>query len=264
MDNVQLLPDNEVKEVEGRLYINPQVGIDETNTFIDKFRDTQRGNTQEISDQTRMLGTDVPSSLGGLTGAGNYFTSRYQTPQTNAVTQNLRAAAQATAFKEAAENEVALWKKRYNDAYKAYQKRQYRKANSGGGGGGGGNPPDNTTEGGTETVDNTFFIDGVTSGAPGGYTVANIDTENGTVLGYTGVPYGQDGKVNYKSSAGGDYTRADAPVVQHLSGGNTGQKIWSYKLPSGALVPRSGGTLMKDVNGNYYQLKNGNYTYVGR
>lgn len=195
MDNVQLLPDNEVKEVEGRLYINPQVGIDETNTFIDKFRDTQRGNTQEISDQTRMLGTDVPSSLGGLTGAGNYFTSRYQTPQTNAVTQNLRAAAQATAFKEAAENEVALWKKRYDDAYKAYQKRQYRKANSGGGGGGGGNPG---TADGDVTYENTDYVaEGVVPGVAGGYTVAQIDTETGEVLGYVGVPYGQDGTVNY-------------------------------------------------------------------
>lgn len=137
MENVQLLPENEVRDVEGRLYINPQVGVDETNTFIDKFRDTQRGNTQEIKTQTRMLGTDVPSNLGGLTGAGNYFTSRYQTPQTNAVVQNLRTAAQATALNEALANEQAVWKKRYNDAYKNYQKRQYnaaKRASLGGGG----------------------------------------------------------------------------------------------------------------------------------
>lgn len=146
MENVQLLPENEVKEVEGRYYINPQVGIDETNTFIDKFRDTQKGDTQEIAEQTQMLGTDVPSSLGGLTGAGNYFTSRYQTPQTNAVVQNLRAAAQATALNNALSNEQEMWKKRYNDAYKAYQKRQNAKQNAAlGGGGNGGNGGGNDT-----------------------------------------------------------------------------------------------------------------------
>ena len=196
MENVQLLPENEVKEVESRLYLNPQVGIDETNTFIDKFRDTQRGNNQEIATQTQMLGTDVPSNLGGLTGAGNYFTSRYQTPQTNAVIQNLRAAAQATALNEALANEQALWKKRYNDAYKAYQKRQNRKSSGGGSSGGttgGGDAP----EGETEYTSTDYTVEGVTPGVNGGFTVANIDTETGEVLGYTGVPYGQEGKVNY-------------------------------------------------------------------
>lgn len=145
MENSNLLPENEVTEFENRLYLNPQVGVDETNTFIDKFRDTQRGNTQEIAQQTGMLGTDVPSSLGGLTGAGNYFTSRYQTPQTNAVVQNLRTAAQATALNEVLANEQAMWKKRYNDTYKAYQRRQNRKANSGGRGGNTGGNGDNTS-----------------------------------------------------------------------------------------------------------------------
>ena len=141
MDNANLLPENEYREEDSRRYINPNLPVTETEDFITKFRDTQRGNTQEISSQTEMLGTDVPSVEGGLTGAGSYWTSRYQAPQTNAVVQNLRATAQATALNEALANEQAYWKKKYNDAYRNYQKRQHdaaKRASYGGGGGFGG------------------------------------------------------------------------------------------------------------------------------
>lgn len=155
MDNVKLLPENEVTEIEGRAYLNPQIGVDETNAFIDRFRETQRGNTQEISNQTEMLGTDVPSSLGGLTGAGSYFTSRYQTPQTNVVLQNLRAAAQADALNQMLKNEQAMWKKRQQDAYMAQQRRSYNKAYGGGSGSGsGGGNNSNTSSWDGEIDDN--------------------------------------------------------------------------------------------------------------
>lgn len=121
MDN--LLPTNEFTEVEGRQYINPQVSLDETTSFIDNLRSTQNQQNQEIAKQTNMLGTDIPSIKGGLIGADSYFTSRYQTPQTNAAISNLRAAAQAQALNQALANEQAMWKKRYNDAYRNYQKR---------------------------------------------------------------------------------------------------------------------------------------------
>ena len=84
-----------------------------------------------------MLGTDVPSNLGGLTGAESYFTSRYQTPQTISTVANLRATAQAAALNQVLANEQEMWKKRYNDAYRAYQKSQYNRGNGGGSGGGG-------------------------------------------------------------------------------------------------------------------------------
>ena len=130
MDNI--IPTNEYTEFEGRYYANPQVSLDRSNQFIDNLRATQGTQNQEIAQQTYNLGTEVPSNLGGLTGANSYFTSRYQTPQTNAAVANLRSVAQATALNQALENEQAKWKKRYNDAYRNYQKR----ANSGGGGGG--------------------------------------------------------------------------------------------------------------------------------
>lgn len=128
MDNI--IPENEMTEVEGRVYINPQTGIDTTNAFIENLRQTQQANTQQITQDTANLGTEVPSNLGGLTGGSGYWTSRYQVPQTNAAVANLRAAAQAQALNEVLANEQAVWKNRYQQAYRNYQKRQYDKANT--------------------------------------------------------------------------------------------------------------------------------------
>ena len=122
------LPENEYKEFEGRLYSNPQVSVDEANAFIDNLRSAQGQQNQEIIQQTQNLGTDIPANLGGLTGAESYFTSRYQTPQTNANVANLRATAQAAALNEVLANEQAKWKKRYQDAYRAYQKSAYNRS----------------------------------------------------------------------------------------------------------------------------------------
>lgn len=129
MDSINLIPSSEATEVEGRSYVVPTLPVAQTEDFITKFRDTQRGNTAQIAQATQALGTDVPSSLGGLSGAGSYFTSRYQTPQTNTAVQNLRTAAQADALNTALANEKAMWQKRYQDAYRAYQRRADAKTN---------------------------------------------------------------------------------------------------------------------------------------
>lgn len=121
--NNNLLPSDEFIEYEGQFYTNPQKGLDEQNSFIDNLRNIQNANNAEINAQTYNLGTAVPSNLGGLVGGEGYFTSRYQTPQTNAVAANLRAAAQAQALNEVLSNELAAQKKRYNDAYRAAQRR---------------------------------------------------------------------------------------------------------------------------------------------
>lgn len=124
-----MLPENEYSEIESRYYLNPQVGLDESNKFIENLRSTQQQNTAQIAEDTAALGTEVSSNLGGLgtsTPAGlSYFTSRLQTPQTSSAVANLRAAAQATALNQALQNEQEIWKKRYQDAYRAYQKRIY-------------------------------------------------------------------------------------------------------------------------------------------
>ena len=197
---MDILPTNEYVKIDDRAYVNPQVGLDETNSFIDNLRSTQAQQNKEIITDTRNLGTDIPSNLGGLTGAESYFTSRYQTPQTNAVVANLRAVAQANALNQALQNEQALWKKRYNDAYRNYQKSAYKKAY--------GTNPTNPTNPTTETKGkvNKKSTDekvvGVTPGVAGMYTVANIDPETGEVLGYTGVPFGEEYKTNYQYKLG--------------------------------------------------------------
>lgn len=119
--------------VDDRRYINPQVSLDEQNAFINNLRSTQQARNEEIATDTYNLGTAVPSNLGGLGGSGSYFNARYQTPQTNAVVADLRAAAQAQALNDAMNNELAQAQQRYNNAYKAYQKRH------------GGNNPANPT-----------------------------------------------------------------------------------------------------------------------
>lgn len=146
------LPENEYKEFENRVYVNPQTTVDETNAFIDNLRSTQTKNNQEINTQTQNLGTEIASNLGGLTGGEGYFTSRYQTPQTNSVAENLRATAQAKALNDVLSNEEEMWKKRYNDAYREYQKRVYDNSNGGGGGGNtGGSTGDPASDGEVET-----------------------------------------------------------------------------------------------------------------
>lgn len=133
----QILPETEVTEFENRSYVNPQAAVDESGAFIDNLRQTQQANTGQIAQETYNLGTAVPSNLGGLMGGEGYWASRYQTPQTNATVANLRAAAQAKALNDVLANEQAIWKNRYQDAYRAYQKRSYDKANSGSGSNGG-------------------------------------------------------------------------------------------------------------------------------
>ena len=106
-----------------RRYINPQVSLNEQNAFIDNLRNTQGQNTAQIRQDTYNLGTAVPSNLGGLAGGSNYFKSRYQTPQTNSMVADLRAAAQSQALSTLLSNEIGKAQKRYNDAYRAAKKR---------------------------------------------------------------------------------------------------------------------------------------------
>lgn len=106
-----------------RRYVNPQVSLNEQNAFIDNLRNTQGQDTAQIRQDTYNLGTAVPSNLGGLAGGSNYFKSRYQTPQTNSMVSDLRAAAQAQALSTLLSNEIGKAKKRYSDAYRAAKKR---------------------------------------------------------------------------------------------------------------------------------------------
>lgn len=117
-----------------RRYINPQVSLAEQNAFINNLRNNQQDWTDETISVAENLGTKIPSQLGGLTGGSGYFASRYQTPQTNSMVSDLRAAAQSQALSQLMNNEIAKAQKRYSDAYRAAKKRE-SDANSNGGNG---------------------------------------------------------------------------------------------------------------------------------
>lgn len=141
-----MLPENEYSEIESRYYLNPQIALDESNNFIENLRSTQQQNTAQITRDTEQLGTAVSSSLGGLGGSTDYWTARYSTPQTAQLIQDLRTTAQAQALNEVLQNEQAIWKQRYQNAYRNYQRR----AASGGGGGGPQTPSTTAGQGETE------------------------------------------------------------------------------------------------------------------
>lgn len=250
-----MLPSEEYTEVEGRAYVNPQVSLDETTDFIQNLRDTQTQNTQQITVDTRNLGTEVPSNLGGLTGAESYFTSRYQTPQTNALVADLRSTAQAKALNDALANEQAMWKKRYNDAYRAYQKSQYDKTYGGGGGGGDDTTTDETTlDIGSVTTDaiaKSMYLKKFQEYIKQGMTAAEAEARAKEDLG-----------INEKSSSN--------------SGGNTnlqkqkstigGDNAYVYTLPSGktVLVDESKYELIETSTGYVLRdLTSGKTTEVG-
>lgn len=116
-----------------RRYVEPRVGLNERNAFIDNLRETWPQNTAQIRQDTRNLGTHISSNLGGLGGGSSYFASRYQTPQMNSMISDLRAVAQSTALQELMNNEINKAKKRYQDAYNAAKDRE--NSNSSGTGG---------------------------------------------------------------------------------------------------------------------------------
>lgn len=245
-----LLPETELTEVEDRIYINPQTGVDETNTFIENLRNTQQANTQQIVQDTRNLGTDVPSSLGGLGGATGYWTSRYQTPQTASAIANLRTAAQAQALNDVLANEQEIWKKRYNDAYRAYQKRVYDASKT----------PQNPS---TTTPPN-LDID-VNSGDNG----EGSANENTTTTGPGYVTSVQGGLNVYTDQSGGKWT------LRNLQGGdevllggltNVGGNLLrtfpdGTPLTNGAVYNAGGGRVFMYVQNSQYP--NGSFFRVG-
>ena len=262
MDNI--LPENEYTEVEGRAYLNPQVALDESNTFINNLRATQGRQNQEIITDTQMLGTDVPSNIGGLTGAEGYFTSRYQTPQTNSAVANLRAAAQAAALNQALANEQEMWKKRYQDAYRSYQQRSWDKAYSGGGTGGA-----YSSEEGEDpefvSTSSTIEIEPLT-GEVGSYS---------TVDPYTGVVTDVNMGTGANSQRGVSYYPLPSSVARTVGnrkaqGVDDDREYWrmTYTLPSGKVVPvdNANQSLVLGSDGNYYirRKKDGTTVLVGR
>lgn len=115
--------ENEFVEFEGRTYLDPTVSRDASLSFIDTLRETQANNTAQINADTYALGSQLPSNLGGLSGAEETFAARYQRPQAETTIASLRTAAQQSALNQALSNLQNAYKQRYNDAVMNYQKR---------------------------------------------------------------------------------------------------------------------------------------------
>lgn len=122
--------DNEFYTFEDRAYIQPTVSSDEQEAFINNLRDVQARNNADIAQQTRNLGTDISSNLGGLGGGEAYFNSRYQTPQVNEMVDTLKAASQAEVAQDVMQNYQAQLKERYNQAARKAQQRQRASRNA--------------------------------------------------------------------------------------------------------------------------------------
>lgn len=226
-----ILPENETYDFESRTYINPQVSLDEQNAFVDNLRNVQKTNNDQINMQTYNLGTAVPSSVGGLTGANSYFSSRYQTPQMNSLAANLRATAQAKALNDVLANEQAKMQKRYNDAYHT---SQIRGSNGGSGGGGGGNTTNPTSNGEVEII-TTNDAQGVV--AP----VKEANTNNGTNK--KQIQYSMNGRTYY----------ADVYNAPDIFGNTDMKNLWvTATTPDGLKHYRGDAALefLKQVSGN--------------
>lgn len=111
----------ETYDFEDRKYINPTVSRDEQLGFIDNLRNAQQQGMDQIVSETHNLGTDVPSSVGGLNGATGMWQSQYMTPKMNTMVSSMRATAQAQALSDILSNYQNQMKQRYNEAYRAYQ-----------------------------------------------------------------------------------------------------------------------------------------------
>lgn len=152
------MDNSEFYNFEDQVYVNPTLSSGEQTAFIDKFRDIQNQNNQQIATDTYNLGKALPSNLGGLGGGESYFNTRYQTDQVDDMVANLKTAAQAQALGDVMSNYQNQLKRRYSKAQQAYNRRR---ASSGGSGLDNllGNILDITTNAGTSDSGGSFLWD---------------------------------------------------------------------------------------------------------
>lgn len=146
--------ENEYLTVNDRYYVNPRLSVDESEQFLETLRNAQKQGNAQIAQETHALGTDVPSSMGGLSGSGGIWEQRYQNPKVDSAIAKLRDSMQADALSKTMNNIVSQKQQEYKDAYRAAYKKQL--SNSGGGGNNGGGEEeklDITTNGNNTNLD---------------------------------------------------------------------------------------------------------------
>lgn len=235
----------EFSTFEGRNYANPTLSRDEQLSFIDTLRETQAKNTAQINADTYALGSQLPSQLGGLSGAEDTFIARYQTPQTNQTVANLRQAAQQSALNTALSNLQNAYKKRYNDAVLKYQKRAATPSNSTPSG-------DVGFEGTTPDGSATSALEVELGDVPAGGTATVLDGEL-VIQDANGNPVkkkGTDGKWYYYQSDGTTVTTPMTPS-EYLQ-----YKKQQHVLNSQAFVQNKS---VKDVIEKMYDVNQGGW-----
>lgn len=114
----------------GLVQVNPEVSLNEQNSFINQLRNMPQGTNAQIDVQTRNLGSDLPDSRGGLGGATNAFVAQEQVPKTSKMVNDLRATAQAQALSTALANIQADYQRKYKQAYSSYVNARNAKQDS--------------------------------------------------------------------------------------------------------------------------------------
>ena len=165
-----MLPQSEVINYEDTLYVNPETSFNEQNKFIENLRGLQQQQNAEIATDTTNLGTypASQSNLGGLGGGESYFTARYQTPQTNALVNDLRATANAQALTDVLKLNQSIMQQKLQTAQENARKRAAARAARAryyGGGSGGGSGGGATTSGDTTGTVTTTSRETYTAGA---------------------------------------------------------------------------------------------------
>ena len=196
--------DNDFIEYENRTYVNPQAVVDDTNSFVDNLRNVQSSENNRINQQTYNLGTQVPSTAGGLSGAENTYNTRYVTPKVNSMIAGLQQTAQQSALNTAMSNLQNQFQNQYNQAYR----NAYAKANSG-------NKSSGDVETTTDEGNSTGRVE--LEGVAGGYNVANVYVDDDGVMHTTGeetvVPFESTTTSNGATiGSTGKYTDPDGNV----------------------------------------------------
>ena len=219
---------SEYFDFEDRRYVNPTLSRDEQLGFVNTLRDTVGRNTDQINAQTQALGSNLPSTQGGLTGANSYFSQRYQTTPVEAQVNSLRATAQAKALNDLMTNYQNQAQNRYNQAYRNYQRRQ--------------NTP--TTDP-TSQTDTPYTKDPLENGngnnttgtANGGLTVVDDGSGGTSVVDSEGYGVKYDGSGHVISTSNPNYVQADNGYYYDIRGVDAPLSI-QIRMPSTEMLNR--------------------------
>ena len=167
------MKDSDFIDFEDRTYVNPQVTVDNTNKFVENLRNVQSSENDRINKQTYNLGTQVPSTSGGLGGAEKTYETRYVTPKVNSMIAGLKETAQQSALNTAMTNLQNEYQNRYNQAYR----NAVANANSG-------NKSSGDVETTTDEGNSTGSVE--LEGVAGGSNVADVYVDDDGVMHATG------------------------------------------------------------------------------